>query len=168
VGFLSYHVGMTANPNCPMCTTVAELSERETPLLVWHFPHSVALLGPWQFYTGYCMLLSRDHATELSQLGAGRAAFLDEMCLLARALEECFQPHKLNYELLGNLVPHLHWHIFPRSAGDPERELPVWVPLERAKTDAAERARLETGNTPIAEVCTRLRDRLSALGAPQR
>ena len=31
------------------------------------------------------------------------------------------RPHKLNYELLGNQVPHLHWHLFPRSPDDPDR-----------------------------------------------
>ncbi len=86
---------------------------------MWHFPHSVAFVGPWQFYTGYCLLASREHASELNQLGANRAAFLNEMAILAEAIEACFQPHKLNYELLGNVVPHLHWHIFPRLRGRP-------------------------------------------------
>ncbi len=78
------------------------------------------------------MLVSREHATELSQLGANRAAFLEEMATLAQAIEECFRPHKLNYELLGNQVPHLHWHLFPRSADDPDRLRPVWFALEKA------------------------------------
>jgi diadenosine tetraphosphate (Ap4A) HIT family hydrolase len=168
VGFFRYHDPMAADPNCPMCKTVADLAARGGAEVVWPFPHSVAVLGPWQFYTSYCVLMSREHATELSQLGPTRAAFLDEMCLLARAVEECFRPHKLNYELLGNLVPHLHWHVFPRSADDSERLQPVWIALERAKTDAAEKTRLETGAVPPAEVVTRLRDWLSAHGAPSR
>jgi diadenosine tetraphosphate (Ap4A) HIT family hydrolase len=159
---------MASDPNCPMCKTVADLEKPESPLTVWQFPHSVAVLGQWQFFTGYCVLMSRDHVTELSQLGANRTPFLDEMCLLARGIEECFRPHKLNYELLGNLVPHLHWHIFPRSANDPERLKPVWIALERADTDPAEKARLQTGTLPPAEVAKRLRDWLAANGAPTR
>src|SRR5215211_6707759 len=107
---------MPPDPNCPMCKAVADLSADDRSVPVWHFPHSVASLGPWQFYTGYCLLVSREHHTELSQLGPNRGAFLEEMSLLAQAVEECFRPHKLNYELLGNLVPHLHWHLVPRSA----------------------------------------------------
>ena len=148
VGFsvsTAYHDRMPTDSNCPMCQTVAELERAERRDLVWHFPHSIAIVGPWQFYTGYCVLLSRDHATELSQLGLNRRAFLDEMSLLAEAIEDCFQPHKLNYELLGNHVPHLHWHLFPRYADDPERLQPVWLALERAKSDPAEKTRLETG-----------------------
>lgn len=154
------------NPNCPMCKTVADLCGAEATNLVWRFPHSIAFVGPWQFYTGYCLLASREHATELSQLGTHRSAFLSEMAILAEAIEARFRPHKLNCELLGNLVPHLHWHIFPRYADDPERLQPVWLALERAKTDPAEKQRLETGRVPLEEVRTRLRNWLTANNAP--
>jgi diadenosine tetraphosphate (Ap4A) HIT family hydrolase len=167
-GFFRYHVSMVRDPNCPMCKTVTELERAGTDDVVWQFPHSIALIGTWQFYTGYCLLLSRAHSTELSQLGPACAAFFDEMCLLARAIEKCFRPHKLNYELLGNVVPHLHWHLFPRSADDPERSQPVWIALERAKTDAAQKERLETGSLPPGEVVKRLRDWLAVNGAPSR
>jgi diadenosine tetraphosphate (Ap4A) HIT family hydrolase len=146
---------------------VAELTQRDNNALVWHFPRSVAHVGPWQFYTGYCLLVSREHATELSQLGAKRSAFLTEMAILAEAIEACFQPSKLNYELLGNMVPHLHWHIFPRYADDPEKLSPVWLALERAKTDEAEKQRLTTGRVPLPEVRARLHDWLTAHGAPK-
>jgi diadenosine tetraphosphate (Ap4A) HIT family hydrolase len=157
---------MPHDPACPMCRAVADLTAADRPDLVWHFPHSVAHLGPWQFYTGYCVLMARDHATELSQLGPTRAAFLEEMALLAAAVEACFRPHKLNYELLGNLVPHLHWHLFPRAAADPDRVRPVWFALDRADADPAEKARLTAGTVPVAEARTRLRDWLAANGAP--
>ncbi|MCS6863917.1 MAG: HIT family protein [Gemmataceae bacterium] len=158
---------MMDDPDCPMCRTVAELTQPNAPHLVWHFPHSVAFVGPWQFYTGYCLLASRQHATELSQLGPLRPAFLGEMALLAEAIEACFRPQKLNYELLGNVVPHLHWHIFPRYASDQERLQPVWIALERAKTDAAEKQRLETGPIPAAEIARQLQAWLNAHHAPQ-
>ena len=112
--------------------------------------------------------MSRDHATELSELGPDRAAFLDEMATLAQAIEACFRPHKLNYELLGNQVPHLHWHLFPRSADDPDRLRPVWFALEMADADPAAKRRLETGTVPRAEAVARLRDWLKANGAPAR
>jgi diadenosine tetraphosphate (Ap4A) HIT family hydrolase len=139
--------------DCPFCRKLTALDQLPSEEVVWQFPHSVALLGPWQYYHGYCILLSRRHAAELSQLAdAERRAYLDEMCLLARAIEECFHPHKLNYELLGNQVPHLHWHLFPRYADDPHRLSPVWLDLGRAEHDAAERQRLQTG--PLARPAT--------------
>jgi diadenosine tetraphosphate (Ap4A) HIT family hydrolase len=154
---------MTA-PECVFCEKVARRAELPPGELVWEFSHGVAFLGPWQFYHGYCVLVSRRHATELSGLGEGeRRAFLDEMCLLARAMENAFRPHKLNYELLGNQVPHLHWHLFPRYRDDPDRLRPVWLGLDRAEQDAEVRRRLQQGPTDRAATLSALREQLTKL-----
>jgi diadenosine tetraphosphate (Ap4A) HIT family hydrolase len=147
-----------ATPDCPFCARLAQLHELPGDEVVWQFAHSVALLGQWQYYRGYCVLVSRRHATELSQLAdPERRAFLDEMCLLARAIEECFRPHKMNYELLGNQVPHLHWHLFPRYADDPDRLGPVWPVLGRAEREPAEQQRLAGPAQARAETARALR-----------
>jgi diadenosine tetraphosphate (Ap4A) HIT family hydrolase len=159
---------MAHDPNCPFCVKLAAPDGWPAGDVVWQFPHSVAVLGPWQFYTGYCLLIARDHAHELNHLGPTRAAYLDEMCTLAAAIEACFKPLKLNYELLGNQVPHLHWHVFPRYATDPDRRRAVWFALDDAEADVAEKRRLETGPVPRAEVAQRLRDWLTANEAPTK
>src|SRR5438270_1886022 len=151
--------------DCPLCRQLKDLAALPPSEVVWRFPHSVALLGPWQYYHGYCLLISRRHATELNGLEADeRREYLVEMCLLARALEECFRPHKLNYELLGNQVPHLHWHLFPRYADDPQRLQPVWLALDRAEHDPAERQRLQTGPLDRQATLSRIRQQLEANG----
>src|SRR6266851_4759891 len=151
------------NADCPFCQKLHHL-DPTTEEVVWTFPHSVALLGPWQSYQGYCILIARRHATELSQLpDAERRAYLDEMCVLARAIEETFRPHKLNYELLGNQVPHLHWHLFPRYRHDSDALKPVWLALDRAERDHYERGRLQTGPTDRAATVQLLRQQLSTL-----
>lgn len=162
VGLFHYPERMTNSNDCPFCQKLARPDGWQAADIVWQFPNSIAVLGQWQFFTGYCVLVSREHATELSQLGSARGAFLEEMATLAWAIEECFRPHKLNYELLGNQVPHLHWHLFPRSADDADRLRPVWFALEKADTDAAEKQRLETGTVPRAEAAARLREWLKA------
>ena len=49
---------------------------------------------------------------------------------------KCFLPHKLNYEILGNVYPHLHCHIFPRYKDDTGVKDPVWFKVsELAKSD---------------------------------
>ena len=132
--------------DCPFCRKLSDLDSQGSEELVWQFPHSVAILGPWQYYQGYCILVARTHATELSQLpDAERVAYFNEMCVLARAIGKAFHPQKLNYELLGNQVPHLHWHVFPRYDHDPEALKPVWLALDRAERDESERQRLRTG-----------------------
>jgi len=154
-------------PDCPFCRRLADPGGPPPDDVVWRFPHSVALLGPWQYYHGYCLLVARRHATELSRLEADeRREYLVEMCLLARAIEESFRPRKMNYELLGNQVPHLHWHLFPRYGHDPDALKPVWLALDRAEHDAAERRRLETGPQDRAATADGIRRRLQLLGAP--
>jgi diadenosine tetraphosphate (Ap4A) HIT family hydrolase len=150
--------------DCPFCHKLANLHELPQEEVVWQFPQSVAFLGQWQYYPGYCVLVSRRHATELSQLEPDeRRTFLDEMCQLAQAIETAFRPHKLNYELLGNQVPHLHWHIFPRRADDPEVLKPVWLALERVERDAAERRHRESGPMPRPETAAILQRQLQAI-----
>ena len=149
---------------CPFCQKLNNLRELPNEELVWQFPHSVALLGPWQYYQGYCILVARRHATELFQLSRPeRGGYLEELSLLAQAIGETFQPHKLNYELLGNQVPHLHWHVFPRYSDDPDRLRPVWLQLDRAEQDDAERQRLQTGSLDRPVITTKLRETLTRL-----
>ena len=144
--------------DCPFCKKLASLSELPDEL-VWEFPHSVAFLGPWQYYQGYCILVARTHASELFHLpDAERHAYLEQMCRLAKAIFTCFSPHKLNYELLGNQVPHLHWHLFPRYLNDPQLLKPVWLALE------GEPAHLSTGPLPRQDILARLRQELSDQG----
>lgn len=151
---------------CPFCDKLAALKQLPPGEQVWSFPHSVALLGDWQYYAGYCVLVSRRHATELSQLAdAERRGYLDEMCVLARAIENAFLPHKLNYELLGNQVPHLHWHLFPRSLEDLDFRFPVWLALDDAEHDTDRRLHLRGAVDRLA-VCAVLRQNLQTLGAP--
>jgi diadenosine tetraphosphate (Ap4A) HIT family hydrolase len=150
--------------DCPFCNKLSRLHELPGDEVVWQFVYSVALLGPWQYYQGYCILAARRHATEFSQLpDADRRAYFDEMCCLARAIEDCFHPHKLNYELLGNQVPHLHWHLFPRYRHDPDHLRPVWLALDRSENDPVERERLSTGPAERIEIVRRLRLRLQDL-----
>jgi hypothetical protein len=87
------------------------------------------------------------------------------MATLALAIEECYRPHKLNYELLGNQVPHLHWHLFPRSADDPDRLRPVWFALEKADTEPGEKVRLGGPHVSRSAAVGRLRGWLKANGA---
>jgi diadenosine tetraphosphate (Ap4A) HIT family hydrolase len=153
--------------DCLFCRKLADLDALPPEEVVWRFPHGVALLGTWQYYHGYCLLIARRHATELSDLGAEeRREYLVEMCLLARAIEEAFRPRKMNYELLGNQVPHLHWHLFPRYGHDADALKPVWLALDRAERDASERRRLETGPRDRAATADEIRRRLQLLSAP--
>jgi diadenosine tetraphosphate (Ap4A) HIT family hydrolase len=158
---------MDTASTCPLCAKLSQLRELPDEDLVWQFPRSVALLGAWQYHTGYCVLVARTHAAELYELGdAERRAYLEEMCMLAKAIDRAFQPRKLNYEALGNQVPHLHWHLFPRRHDDPDVLKAVWLGFERAERDVAIKRQLETGPIPRSQITDRLRKTLRAFAAP--
>ena len=68
--------------------------------------------------------------------------FLEEMSLVGEAVYKAFNAEKINYELLGNGDSHLHWHLFPRVAGDIENygnqgKGPVWwYPMKLMYSDS--------------------------------
>jgi diadenosine tetraphosphate (Ap4A) HIT family hydrolase len=73
------------------------------------------------------------HVAEPTQLEPDEAAtFWRELLLVGRAIEAAFDPIKLNYNLLGNEVPHLHAHVVPRYSDDPRPGWPFPFPQDGA------------------------------------
>jgi diadenosine tetraphosphate (Ap4A) HIT family hydrolase len=69
---------------------------------------------------GYVCVVSKVHVVELYELqGDARRAFWDDVSTVAEAVESATRSVKLNYEIHGNTIPHLHLHLYPRFAGDP-------------------------------------------------
>ena len=88
---------------------------------------TVAYLFEDQYFPGWTVLVLKRHATELFHLAASeRSQLIEEVSTVSHALFEIFHPVKMNYELLGNQLPHIHWHVIPRLPGDPALREPVW------------------------------------------
>ncbi len=79
---------------------------------------------------GYSIVVWRGrHVAEPTELEPEEAAaYWRELLTVGRALEEHFRPVKVNYELLGNSLPHLHAHVVPRYADDPRPGWPFPFP----------------------------------------
>lgn len=106
---------------------VAGVSQFPSELLVADLPTSVAVLSMDQYYRGYTVVVAKTHATELFHLSDEESSqFVREMNRVAKAVAEAFGPNKMNYELLGNTVPHLHWHVVPRYDWDENPTRPIW------------------------------------------
>ncbi len=85
----------------------------------------------------------RDHVAEFSDLPAGdRALCMDAVVRVERVLREHLAPTKINLAALGNVVPHLHWHVIARFEWDSRFPAPVWAPAAR-EADAARIAAVE-------------------------
>ena len=75
---------------------------------------------------GYCCLVLRRHAVELYELDTEEAyALIRDIQRAAKAVQESTGAIKLNYEIHGNTLPHLHVHLFPRYKGDPFEDGPI-------------------------------------------
>jgi diadenosine tetraphosphate (Ap4A) HIT family hydrolase len=101
--------------------------QSDADLRIAELEHSYLILNRDQFFPGYCLLFTKQHQTELFLLETTvRQGLMEEVNRVAQALAACFQPDKLNYELLGNMVPHIHWHLVPRFSTDPLWPRPIW------------------------------------------
>lgn len=104
----------------PICLAVDRARTGENRFLVREFETSVLVVHDIQFYAGHCVLLLKNHVRELHQIPAVEYSLLmNELVRSGAAIAEAFKPWKLNYQCLGNEVPHIHWHIIPRYNGDP-------------------------------------------------
>ncbi|MBI3630874.1 MAG: HIT family protein [Candidatus Sungbacteria bacterium] len=113
---------------CLICERIDLIKKGTNPYVVKELETGYVVIGDHQFCRGYTLFLCKIHATELHELEPDfRYTFLREMSTVAEAVWRAFHPVKLNYELLGNSDPHLHWHIFPRHHDDPEPRRPIWL-----------------------------------------
>lgn len=86
-----------------------------------------AYLHEDQFFSGWTVLVLKRHATELFHVSTEeRAGMIEEVARVAKVLAGEDRAIKINYEVLGNQVPHIHWHLIPRLKDDPAPLDPVW------------------------------------------
>jgi diadenosine tetraphosphate (Ap4A) HIT family hydrolase len=116
---------------CPMCE---QGRPDETPYGARIFAGEVsdAYLQRADKQRGYTISIWRGrHVAEPTELEPEEAAaYWLEVVRVGRALEEHLRPVKMNYELLGNSLPHLHTHVMPRYADDPKPGWPFPHPEE--------------------------------------
>ncbi|HET9579030.1 MAG TPA: HIT family protein [Usitatibacter sp.] len=83
-------------------------------------------------YPGFCRVILARHAREMSDLSpAERERLMDVVFAVEEAVREAMEPDKMNLASLGNMVPHVHWHVIPRFRDDAHFPTPVWGPPQR-------------------------------------
>jgi diadenosine tetraphosphate (Ap4A) HIT family hydrolase len=116
---------------CELCELQAGIERGENPWAVARLQSGFVALSPLQYFRGYTYFSAKRCVGELHLLGRQeRDLFLHEMAEVAHALVRAFGPQKMNYELLGNFVSHLHWHLVPRHEDDVRPTAPIWENLE--------------------------------------
>ena len=116
---------------CPLCGTPGG----ET---LWQDDFCRVVLADEPDYPGFLRVIMNAHVKEMTDLSAADQKALLKVVLAAEAaLREVMAPDKINLAALGNVVPHLHWHVIPRFADDPHFPNPVWGARLRDKPHAA-------------------------------
>lgn len=78
-------------------------------------------------YPGFLRVIWNAHVREASDLAAAeRAHLLTVVDAAERALRAALRPDKMNLASLGNVTPHLHWHVIARFAADAHFPQPIW------------------------------------------
>jgi diadenosine tetraphosphate (Ap4A) HIT family hydrolase len=91
------------------------------PKLIARMKSGWAVLGDSQFLKGYCLLYPDPVVAHLNDFsGETRTQFLDDMAALGDAVLAVTGALRINYEMLGNVAPALHAHLFPRYEKEPD------------------------------------------------
>jgi len=103
------------------------------------------------------------HVAEFSDLNlADRTLCMTVVHEVEWALRQHLQPTKINLAALGNVVPHLHWHVIARFDWDSHFPAPVWCAAQRPLNPVA----LGGIQARLAGVDEAIKTRLQALGQP--
>jgi diadenosine tetraphosphate (Ap4A) HIT family hydrolase len=143
--------------SCPLCQELQSvIPVNQYGYTITDLPMSRLRLASNQFVRGYCVLICKQHVQEPYHLPRTQyLQFFADMTLAAQALERVFQPIKMNFELLGNAVPHLHAHILPRYYGDAAPGRPIQPDMDTLQltTEEAE-ARVQAIREVLAMLVT--------------
>ncbi len=113
---------------CPLCRDVKAGIEHNHDRIISVNEHSIFLVGEHQFFKGYSMLVARSHVREMHELPqAVQQAIFADLMRLGCAVADVYQPLKINYASLGNVVEHLHWHVIPRYSDEVDPKAHPWA-----------------------------------------
>ena len=115
--------------DCPICAAQNEEILLQTPNLRVIAVHNEANAP------AFCRVIWQHHVAEMTDLQpAERAELMDAVYKVEAAMRQVLQPEKINLASLGNVVPHLHWHVIARFQDDACFPAPIWAAAMREAT----------------------------------
>jgi diadenosine tetraphosphate (Ap4A) HIT family hydrolase len=110
---------------CPLC-------EEAGGLLLWSDADWRLIRVADADFPAFYRVICRRHVAEFSALDAGqRRRCMDLVAAVEQVLVQRLRPTKVNLAALGNMVPHLHWHVIARFDWDSRFPHPVWSAKQR-------------------------------------
>ncbi|MDG2252494.1 MAG: HIT family protein [Methylophilaceae bacterium] len=118
---------MTKEKGCLLCLP------SKYPLIWSNSDFRVVLINDHS-YPGYCRVDSVIHVKEMTDLSdSKRHEFMRIVFIIESVLRSHLIPEKINLASLGNITPHLHWHIIPRYKLDNHFPESIWANPKRAE-----------------------------------
>jgi diadenosine tetraphosphate (Ap4A) HIT family hydrolase len=116
--------------NCPVCQA-APMPDGMIDLA--ELTHSWLNAEPVECIKGACHVTSKYHGIEIYDLNDEElSGLMKDVALYAKALKLVTGAEKINYEIHGNSLPHLHIHLYPRYLDDPFPNQPIDYRLKKA------------------------------------
>jgi diadenosine tetraphosphate (Ap4A) HIT family hydrolase len=112
--------------------TDCELCAQVGGTLLWQDQRCRVVLVEDADYPGFCRVIWQQHVREMTDLSApDREHLMATVYAVEAAIREAMEPDKINLASLGNLTPHLHWHVIPRYRHDRHYPQPIWGAAQR-------------------------------------
>ena len=122
----SYSFRMKGMPAMP-ADDVCQLCREAGGETLWQDERCRLVLVADADYPDFCRVVWKRHVAEMTDLDAAERRHLMSVVFAAEsALRAAARPHKVNLASLGNVVPHLHWHVIPRWRDDRHFPNPIW------------------------------------------
>ncbi|QWE21059.1 HIT family protein [Polynucleobacter sp. AP-Kolm-20A-A1] len=102
--------------NCVLCKDELKPEEGQ---LIWRGDDCRIILVNDSDLPGFCRVIWNRHAAEMTDLTYGEREHLMTLVFaVEEAVRHVMHPDKVNIAALGNMVPHIHWHVIPRFKDD--------------------------------------------------
>jgi diadenosine tetraphosphate (Ap4A) HIT family hydrolase len=112
--------------HCPLCQ--ADAVEK----VLWSDTFCRVIWVDDEHFPGFCRVILNSHVKEMTDLPAAeRQRLMHVVFAVENAVREVVQPDKINLASLGNVVPHLHWHVIPRWLDDINFPDAIWAAPRR-------------------------------------
>jgi diadenosine tetraphosphate (Ap4A) HIT family hydrolase len=80
-------------------------------------------------HPAFYRVIWNEHVAEWTDLAPpDRSHLMQAVAKVETVMRQLLAPTKINLASLGNMVPHLHWHVIARFEGDARWPAPVWAP----------------------------------------
>jgi len=143
--------------NCVLCKDELKPEEGQ---LIWRGDDCRIILVNDASLPGFCRVIWNRHVSEMTDLSHGEREHLMTLVFAVEtAIRRVMQPDKVNIAVLGNMVPHIHWHVIPRFKDDAFFPGSAWSDKLRETPETVMRGR----RNQAAELPQAIREEISHL-----